>query len=130
MSTKNIGTVVQVTGPVLDIPFPEASLPNLLNAITLEHNGKTITAEVEQQIGGGVVRCVAMSSTDGLIRGLDVLDTGHPIMMPVSTKADPSMNICMEIGMPMVSSALIRFHAKFPHRKKVKYRLNEAFLRK
>ena len=49
MSTKNIGTVVQVTGPVLDIRFPEASLPNLLNAITLEHNGKTITAEVEQQ---------------------------------------------------------------------------------
>ena len=47
MSTKNIGTVVQVTGPVLDIRFPEANLPNLLSAITLEHNGKTITAEVE-----------------------------------------------------------------------------------
>ena len=61
MSTKNIGTVVQITGPVLDIRFPEENLPNLLNAITLEHNGQTITAEVEQQIGGGVVRCVAMS---------------------------------------------------------------------
>ena len=44
LSTKNIGTVVQVTGPVLDIRFPEANLPNLLSAITLEHNGKTITA--------------------------------------------------------------------------------------
>ncbi len=83
MSTKNIGTVVQVTGPVLDIRFPEASLPNLLNAITLEHNGKTITAEVEQQIGGGVVRCVAMSSTDGLTRGMEAVDTGSPITVPV-----------------------------------------------
>ena len=83
MSTKNIGTVVQVTGPVLDIRFPEASLPNLLNAITLEHNGKTITAEVEQQIGGGVVRCIAMSSTDGLQRGIPATDTGSPITVPV-----------------------------------------------
>ena len=83
MSTKNIGTVVQVTGPVLDIRFPEANLPNLLNAITLEHNGKTITAEVEQQIGGGVVRCVAMSSTDGLTRGMEAVDTGSPITVPV-----------------------------------------------
>ena len=83
MSTKNIGTVVQVTGPVLDIRFPEANLPNLLSAITLEHNGKTITAEVEQQIGGGVVRCVAMSSTDGLTRGMEAVDTGSPITVPV-----------------------------------------------
>ena len=83
MSTKNIGTVVQVTGPVLDIRFPEANLPNLLSAITLEHNGKTITAEVEQQIGGGVVRCVAMSATDGLTRGMEAVDTGSPITVPV-----------------------------------------------
>ena len=54
MSTKNIGTVVQVTGPVLDIRFPEASLPNLLNAITLEHNGKTITAEVDFSVVDGI----------------------------------------------------------------------------
>ena len=86
MSTKNIGTVVQVTGPVLDIRFPEANLPNLLNAITLEHNGKTITAEVEQQIGGGVVRCVAMSSTDGLTRGMEAVDTGSPIKVPVGNE--------------------------------------------
>ena len=83
MSTKNIGTVVQITGPVLDIRFPEENLPNLLNAITLEHNGQTITAEVEQQIGGGVVRCVAMSSTDGLTRGMEAVDTGSPITVPV-----------------------------------------------
>ena len=86
MSTKNIGTVVQVTGPVLDIRFPEANLPNLLSAITLEHNGKTITAEVEQQIGGGVVRCVAMSSTDGLTRGMEAVDTGSPIKVPVGNE--------------------------------------------
>ena len=83
MSTKNIGTVVQVTGPVLDIRFPEANLPNLLSAITLEHNGKTLTAEVAQQIGGGVVRCIAMSSTDGLVRGMEAVDTGSPITVPV-----------------------------------------------
>ena len=83
MSTKNIGTVVQITGPVLDIRFPEAKLPNLLNAITLEHDGKTLTAEVAQQIGGGVVRCIAMSSTDGLVRGMEAVDTGSPITVPV-----------------------------------------------
>ena len=67
MSTKNIGTVVQVTGPVLDIRFPEASLPNLLNAITLEHNGKTITAEVEQQIGGRITYVSVGPERDSII---------------------------------------------------------------
>ena len=83
MPEKTIGTVVQVVGPVLDIRFPDDKLPNLLNAIELEHNGKKLVAEVAQHIGGGLVRCIAMSSTDGLVRGMNAYDTGSSITVPV-----------------------------------------------
>lgn len=66
---KNIGTVIQVIGPVLDIRFPEGSLPELLNAIEVPNGEATIVAEVAQHLGDNVVRAVAMSSTDGLQRG-------------------------------------------------------------
>ncbi len=83
MSTKNIGKVIQITGPVLDIRFPEDSLPNLLNAIHVQNGDHVLTAEVSQHIGGGVVRCIAMSSTDGMVRGAEAEDTGGPITVPV-----------------------------------------------
>jgi len=83
LSNQNIGTVIQVVGPVLDIRFPDNQLPNLLNAIELDNNGKKLTAEVAQHIGGGVVRCIAMSSTDGLVRGMKAVDTGSSITVPV-----------------------------------------------
>ena len=83
MKPQNIGTVVQVIGPVLDIKFEGGSLPGLLNAITIEHGGRTLTAEVAQHIGDNVVRCIAMSSTDGLVRGAEAVDTGGPITVPV-----------------------------------------------
>ena len=83
MSNQNIGTVIQVVGPVLDIRFPDNQLPNLLNAIELDNNGTKLTAEVAQHIGGGVVRCIAMSSTDGLVRGMKAVDTGSSITVPV-----------------------------------------------
>ncbi len=83
MSSPNIGTVVQVIGPVLDIRFPEGHLPQLLNALEIELNGKKLVCEVEQQIGDGVVRAVSMSSTDGLVRGAQAVDTGSPITVPV-----------------------------------------------
>ena len=83
MSEKNIGSVVQVTAPVLDIRFPEGSLPALLNAIELDNHGTRLVAEVAQQIGDNVVRCIAMSSTDGLQRGAEAVDTGAPISVPV-----------------------------------------------
>ena len=79
----NTGTVVQVVGPVLDIRFPDAQLPNLNHAVTLKNGDRTIVAEVAQQIGDGIVRCVAMSSTDGLVRGTEAVDTGSPITVPV-----------------------------------------------
>ena len=79
----NTGTVVQVVGPVLDIRFPDGQLPNLNHAVTLKNGDRTIVAEVAQQIGDGIVRCVAMSSTDGLVRGTEAVDSGSPITGPV-----------------------------------------------
>ena len=86
MNEHNCGTVVQVVGPVLDIKFADGHLPNLNNAIHIEHNGKTMTAEVAQHIGDNVVRCIAMSSTDGLVRGMKAIDTDGPIKVPVGTE--------------------------------------------
>ena len=83
MPEKNIGRVVQIIGPVLDIRFDTEHLPNLLNAIRLEKDDRTIIAEVAQHIGGDTVRCIAMSSTDGLTRGMAAEDTGGPITVPV-----------------------------------------------
>ena len=80
---KNKGTVVQVMGPVLDIRFEEDQLPSLLNAIEVPNGDKAIIAEVAQHVGDNVVRCIAMSSTDGLQRGTEVTDTGAPISVPV-----------------------------------------------
>ena len=83
MSAKHIGKVIQVTGPVLDIRFSEGELPALLNAVEIKADGRKLIAEVAQQIGDDVVRCVAMSSTDGLVRGMEAVDTGGTITVPV-----------------------------------------------
>ena len=79
----NTGTVVQILGPVLDIRFPEGCLPELLNAIEIAHGDTVVVAEVAQHIGDNAVRCVAMNSTDGLQRGMEAVDTGAPIRVPV-----------------------------------------------
>ena len=83
MPEKHIGKVVQVMGPVLDIRFADGELPELLNAIELQNNGKKLIVEVAQHIGDNVVRCIAMAATDGLVRGTDAVDTGEPIKVPV-----------------------------------------------
>ena len=80
---KNIGTVIQVVGPVLDIRFPEEHLPELLSAIEVAQDDRVVVAEVAQHIGDNVVRCIAMSSTDGLQRGIEAVDTGRAITVPV-----------------------------------------------
>ncbi len=80
---NNTGAVIQVMGPVLDIRFAEGALPELLSAIEIPYGGSTIVAEVAQHIGDNVVRCIAMSSTDGLQRGTKATDTGAPIRVPV-----------------------------------------------
>ena len=81
--TKNIGTVVQIMGPVLDIRFEQDHLPQLLSAIEVKAEDRVVVAEVAQHIGDNVVRCIAMSSTDGLQRGLEAYDTGRAITVPV-----------------------------------------------
>ena len=86
MADKNIGTVVQIIGAVLDIKFSPDSLPNLLNAIEIDNKGEKLVVEVAQHIGDDVVRCIAMGATDGLVRGMEAVDTGRSITVPVGEK--------------------------------------------
>ena len=79
----NKGTIIQIIGPVLDIQFEVGKVPGIYNALEIEANKQRIVAEVQGHLGDGVVRAVAMSSTDGLKRGTVVLDTGAPISVPV-----------------------------------------------
>ncbi len=78
-----IGKIVQIIGAVVDVRFQKHELPRLLNAIECDNNGQKLVLEVAQHIGDDIVRCIAMSSTDGLVRGLDAVDTGSPIRVPV-----------------------------------------------
>ena len=80
---KNVGKVVQIIGPVVDIRFADGELPNLLNAIDIDLDGKKLVVEVAQHIGDDIVRCIAMSSTDGLVRDAEAVDTGKAIAVPV-----------------------------------------------
>lgn len=83
MESKNIGKVVQIVGAVVDIHFEKDSLPDLLNAIEIDNKGEKLVVEVAQHIGDDIVRCIAMGSTDGLVRGIDAVDTGKAISVPV-----------------------------------------------
>lgn len=86
MAKQNEGEILQVIGPVLDIKFSKGELPNLLNAIEIDNHGKRLVAEVSQHIGDDTVRCISMSSTDGLVRGDRAVDSGSPISVPVGNK--------------------------------------------
>jgi F-type H+-transporting ATPase subunit beta len=79
---NSVGTVTQILGAVVDVKF-DGDLPAILNAVTLQNNGKRLVLEVAQHIGESTVRCIAMDTTDGLVRGAKVEDTGSPIQMPV-----------------------------------------------
>ncbi|MBR6052462.1 MAG: F0F1 ATP synthase subunit beta, partial [Clostridia bacterium] len=83
---KHIGRVTQVIGPVVDVRFEDGELPALNSAIEIDRQGKRLVVEVSQHIGDGSVRCIAMSSTDGLVRGAEAVDTGHGITVPVGEK--------------------------------------------
>ncbi|TCL32990.1 F-type H+-transporting ATPase subunit beta [Anaerospora hongkongensis] len=87
MTKEHVGKVIQVIGPVVDATFPPEQLPEIYNAIKIQgQSGELkveLTAEVMQHLGDNTVRCVAMSSTDGLTRGMDAIDTGAPITVPV-----------------------------------------------
>lgn len=87
MAENSIGRIIQVMGAVVDVKFEtEQDLPSILNALTTELQGKQLVLEVAQQLGEAVVRCIAMDSTDGLMRGQKVVDTGAPICVPVGPK--------------------------------------------
>ena len=79
----HIGKVVQIIGPVIDIKFDSDSLPNIYNSIEICMDDRIVVAEVEQHIGDDIIRAVAMESTEGLRRGLEAVDTGNPITVPV-----------------------------------------------
>ncbi|MBX3449254.1 MAG: F0F1 ATP synthase subunit beta [Planctomycetaceae bacterium] len=86
-ATANVGKINQVIGSTFDAEFPENNLPEIFNALKVDSNVNgvqvTVTGEVQQHLGGGRVRCVALGSTDGMIRGMDVVDTGAPLSVPV-----------------------------------------------
>jgi F-type H+-transporting ATPase subunit beta len=98
------GKIIQVIGAVVDVEFPQETVPNIYSALIV--TAKNLTMEVQQQIGGGVVRCIAMGASDGLSRGLDVTDTGKPITVPVGTATlgrimnvlGEPIDMCGEIG--------------------------------
>ncbi|MCI8619416.1 MAG: F0F1 ATP synthase subunit beta [Oscillospiraceae bacterium] len=109
---KHIGTVIQIIGPVLDIRFSDGLLPELLTAIEVPHGKETIVAEVAQHIGDNVVRCISMSSTDGLQRGAEAIDTGAPITVPVGDACLGRMfNL---LGRPIDNKPAIKAKERWP----------------
>ncbi len=86
---NNKGKIAQIIGPVVDVEFQPENLPAIYNAVTIKNKEKDINLvlEVAQQLGDSVVRCVAMSATDGLVRGMETVDTGNPITVPVGEKS-------------------------------------------
>ena len=77
------GRVIAITGPVVDIEFPQGQLPAIFNAVEIQRSGDSLVCEVQQHLGNNWVRAVAMTTTDGLARGASATDTGAPISVPV-----------------------------------------------
>ena len=80
----NQGTIVQCIGAVIDVEFPRDQMPKIYDALKMDEIG--LTLEVEQQLGDGIVRTIALGSSDGLRRGMKVVNTGNPIMVPIGPK--------------------------------------------
>lgn len=112
MAEGNVGKLVQIIGPVIDIRFSRENLPNLLNAIEIEGPEGKIVVEVSQHIGDDTVRCVAMKSTDGLVRGMEAKDTGGPITVPVGRAT--LGRIFNVIGEPVDEKGAVVSEAKAP----------------
>ena len=122
---KYTGTVIQVMGPVLDIRFEGDHLPELLNAIEVPNGDATIVAEVAQHIGDNVVRCIAMSSTDGLQRGVAATDTGAPIRVPVGEAC--LGRVFNLLGQPIDEAGEVKSEESWPiHRSAPSYEEQES----
>lgn len=110
--TKNIGIIKQIIGPVVDFKFPRDHLPSLYNAIEVNDEGNKIVFEVMQHLGDNLVRCIAMSSTDGLVRGTEGLDTGAAITVPVGEET--LGRIINVIGEPIDHAGEIKTKERHP----------------
>ncbi len=101
----NKGTIAQIIGPVVDVSFSEGNVPSLFSALTVMRGEEILTLEVQQHTGAGIVRAIAMGSTDGFSRGMEVLDTGRPISVPVGEKTLGRMfNV---LGAPIDGGAVV-----------------------
>ena len=111
--SNNIGKVVQVIGPVVDIKFANDELPNIFNAIHIKmDDGKILVCEVEQHVGDDIVRTIAMEATEGLRRGMEAVDTGRPIAVPVGEEVLGRLfNV---LGKPLDSGAEVNNEEKYP----------------
>lgn len=107
-----IGKVVQVIGPVIDIKFDSDYLPNIYNAIEIKMEDKVLVAEIEQHVGDDIVRAISMESTEGLKRGMDALDTGKPISVPVGKETLGRLFDCL--GKPMDNAGKIDTEEYYP----------------
>ncbi len=114
--SDNVGKVVQIIGPVIDIKFEENCLPDMNHAVKIQLEDSEITTEVMQHLGNNTVRCISMSSTDGLVRGTRAIDTKAPIMIPVGKATlGRVMNV---IGQPLDDSGAIASEEMLPiHRR-------------
>lgn len=122
---QNIGAVSQIMGPVLDIRFPDGQLPELLNAIEISNGDTAVVAEVAQHVGDNVVRCIAMDTTDGLRRGMQAVDTGGPICVPVGE--DCLGRVFNLLGQPIDQGQSIKAAQQWPiHRAAPDYDAQET----
>jgi F-type H+/Na+-transporting ATPase subunit beta len=106
------GKILQVLGAVVDVQFDDGQVPAILNALTTDNEGKTLVLEVAQHLGEGIVRCIAMDSTDGMVRGSSVSDTGKPISVPVG--AEVLGRILDVIGQPIDDGAAVETKDHYP----------------
>lgn len=109
---ENAGSIIQVIGPVIDIRFESGSLPEIYNAVRIDNKDEQIVAEVMQHLGNDTVRCVAMSSTDGLVRGMPAVDTGSPIKVPVGKEV--LGRVINVLGQPVDNRGPIAANESFP----------------
>src|SRR5258707_5955314 len=115
---ENVGRVIQVSGPAVDVQFVEGSMPPIYEALRVVSDGFTgpspinVVLEVQQHLGEGRVRCIAMSATDGMVRGMKAIDQGGPISVPVGRGTlGRVMNV---IGDPVDELGPIAFEKRMP----------------
>jgi F-type H+-transporting ATPase subunit beta len=107
-----VGRVIAITGPVVDVEFPAGQLPAIFNALRIEAPGRSVTCEVQQHLGNNWVRTVAMTTTDGLARGIDAVDTGGPISVPVGPET--LGRVFNVLGEPIDGKGEVKTETKYP----------------